>query len=106
MKRLGFWIGLNIVLVVMLCGLTFLLFTRLKERQVSQFIEVKQEKILSRGKGKIQEGNIDTTHVVATLPIDEAGQTISHIENKMLSYIENRLGHKKPAGKIKKLDNM
>ncbi|NQN68267.1 polysaccharide deacetylase family protein [Streptococcus suis] len=103
MKRLGFWIGLNIVLVVMLCGLIFLLFTRLKERQVSQFIEVKQEKILSRGKGKIQEGNIGTTHVVATLPIDEAGQTISHIENKMLSYIENRLGHKKPAGKIKKL---
>lgn len=103
MRKLSFWIGLNIVLVVMICGLSFLLISRLKERQVTQFIEVKQEKILSRGKGKIQEGNIDSTYVVATLPIDEAGQTISLIENKMLFYIENRLGHKKPAGKIKKL---
>lgn len=103
MKKLSFWIGLNVVLVAMLCGLSFLLMIRLKDRQVSQFILEKQEKILTKGQSKIQEGNIDTTYVVAALPTDESGQTISHVESKMLSYIENRIGHKKPAGKIKKL---
>ncbi len=70
------------------------LFAGLQERQVSQFIEEKQQTILAKGKGKIQEGNIDTTHVVAALPTDDAGHVLGPVESRMISYVQRRFGHK------------
>ncbi len=69
------------------------LFAGLQERQVSQFIEEKQA-ILAKGKGKIQEGNIDTTHVVVALPTDDAGHVLGPVESRMISYVQRRFGHK------------
>ncbi|HFI0252378.1 TPA: polysaccharide deacetylase family protein [Streptococcus suis] len=103
MRKLSFWLGVNIVLLVIAIALAFWLVDGLKANQLSQFIEQKQHSLLTNSKGKVQVGNIDTTHVVATFPTDDSGQAIPHVENKMYSYIEKRLGRKKPAGKIKKL---
>ncbi|HEL1644074.1 TPA: polysaccharide deacetylase family protein [Streptococcus suis] len=103
MKKVSFWLGINIALLGIMVSLALWLFAGLQERQVSQFIEEKQQTILAKGKGKIQEGNIDTTHVVAALPTDDAGQVLGPVESRMISYIQRRFGHKKPAGKIQKL---
>ncbi|HEL2205255.1 TPA: polysaccharide deacetylase family protein [Streptococcus suis] len=103
MKKVSFWLGINIALLGIMVSLAVWLFAGLQERQVSQFIEEKQQTILAKGKGKIQEGNIDTTHVVAALPTDDAGHVLGPVESRMISYVQRRFGHKKPAGKIQKL---
>ncbi|WP_155964091.1 polysaccharide deacetylase family protein [Streptococcus ruminantium] len=101
--RKFFWLGVNIALIGMIVGLGFWLFTEVQDRQIRQFIEEKQETILSEGKVNVQEGNIGTTHVVMALPTDNSGRVIGSVESRMLSYVQKRFGHKKPVGKIDEL---
>lgn len=103
MRKIGFWIGLNLFLFALMIGLSFWLYHGLRDRQISQFIQQKEERLSALENSEFQSGNIDTTHIILSLPKDEAGQVLTSVQGQMVSYVQERLGQKKPAGKIKRL---
>lgn len=103
MRKIAFWFVVNILLVGMVVGLSFWLYGLIQDKQVANFIEEKQKTVLLREKGNVQEGNIGSTHVVATLPMDDNGQIPKAIKARMFSYIQKYVGNNKPSGQIKSL---
>ncbi|HFI0253335.1 TPA: polysaccharide deacetylase family protein [Streptococcus suis] len=100
MKRL-FWLLLNALLVVMMVIASVYLYRNFQDWQLRHFIKEKEELVLKGQASDLEEGNIGSTHVVATIPKDPSGQRIIQLEQKIVGHIRHKLGYKKPSGKIK-----
>ncbi|HFU4378012.1 TPA: polysaccharide deacetylase family protein [Streptococcus suis] len=100
MKRL-FWLLLNALLVVMMVIASVYLYRNFQDWQLRHFIKEKEELVLKGQSSDLEEGNIGSTHVLATIPKDPSGQRIAQLEQKIVGHIRHKLGYKKPSGKIK-----
>lgn len=103
MKSRGFWIGINLLLFAAIIGLGFWLFTGIQRQQVSHFIQEKQKTLLARENTVIQEGNVDTTHITALLPVGVDKQPIEPVKKEITSYVREKYGEKTPKGVIQKM---
>lgn len=103
MRKTVFWVVLNCVLVTMIVLLGWKTVDILKERRLSEFIEDRQTTLVKQGKCKVQTGNIDSTYVLMAIPTDDKGQVAKEVESQLMSYLQAKLGSKKPTGKIKNL---
>ncbi|HFU4055669.1 TPA: polysaccharide deacetylase family protein [Streptococcus suis] len=100
MKRL-FWLLLNALLVVMMVIASVYLYRNFQDWQLRHFIKEKEELVLKGQSSDLEEGNIGSTHVLATIPRDPSGQRITQLEQKIVGHVRHKLGYKKPSGKIK-----
>ncbi len=96
-------IGINAFLAVLVVLFGLILWSVWHQRQVSDFVQDKQSKLVTKGRTKARVGNIDTTYVVAAIPTDETGKPVRVVEEKILKQIGQRIGKKKPAGEIQHL---
>ncbi|MER0122465.1 polysaccharide deacetylase family protein [Streptococcus sp. ZJ93] len=78
-------------------------FARFQDQKIARFILEKQTTILDKQEYVIQSGNIDTTHVEAGIPKDSNGQANAAMKEKIEDYVAEKVGTKKPSGKIKEL---
>lgn len=102
MKKIGLILG-SLLLVTLIVGLGWFLVNIWQEKQVSDFIQEKQEVLAPQGKEVLQEGNVGDTHVLAYLPIDDKGQRIVPIEEAIQGHVRELIGEKAPTGKVRDL---
>ncbi|HFU3810378.1 TPA: polysaccharide deacetylase family protein [Streptococcus suis] len=93
----------NLLLVGMICFLSLVIYHRIQESQVTQFIESQERVFLKSGQANLRTGNVGSTHVVASIPTDNSGKKIGLVENKMVEYVQQSLGETKPTGNINRI---
>lgn len=93
----------NLLLVGMICFLSLVIYHRIQESQVTQFIESQERVFLKSGQANLRTGNVGSTHVVASIPTDNSGKKIGLVENKMVEYVQQTLGETKPTGNINRI---
>ncbi|MTB64192.1 polysaccharide deacetylase family protein [Streptococcus sp. zg-86] len=103
MKKGMILIVVNLVLLGLVAMLGMKAFTYFQDQKIARFISEKQTTILNKQDYVIQSGNIDTTHVEAGIPKDSNGQVNAVFKEKIEAYVAEKVGTKKPSGKIKEL---
>ena len=93
----------NLLLVGMICFFSLMIYHRVQENQITQFIARKERVFLKHGQTNLRTGNVGSTHVVASIPTDDAGKKIGLVENRMVEYVHQKLGEAKPAGNINRI---
>lgn len=69
-----------------------MIYHRVQENQITQFIESQERVFLNSGQSNLRTGNVGSTHVVASIPTDDAGKKIGLVENRMVEYVHQKLG--------------
>ncbi|HFU3841890.1 TPA: hypothetical protein ACGOZ6_000917 [Streptococcus suis] len=93
----------NLLLVGMICFFSLMIYHRVQENQITQFIARKERVFLKHGQTNLRTGNVGSTHVVASIPTDDAGKKIGLVENRMVEYVHQKLGEAKPTGNINRI---
>lgn len=102
MKRL-FWFLLNALLIAMMVIASVYLYRNFQDWQLTHFIKEKEELILKGDSADLETGNIGSIHVLARIPKDASGQRIGQLEQKIVGHVRQKLGYRKPSGKVKKV---
>ena len=93
----------NLLLVGMICFFSLMIYHRVQENQITQFIARKERVFLKHGQTNLRTGNVGSTHVVASIPTDDAGKKIGLVENRMVEYVHQKLGEANPTGNINRI---
>lgn len=100
-RKTNFLAFLTLVLALLTVAASLHLVDVWKDRQLADFIQQQHAVLKGKGKVKVREGNIGSTHVLAALPLDQSGQVNQILETELVHQVGKKLGKDKPTGQIR-----